>query len=196
MLFKYKRYFLWHLVYTTIKSKSYKISSIRETIILYINYFLILSWLNYSWKSLMRRLKSEIYKWRDYWVFWRESIKIDYFTRKKKLYILYELVDHMIRKNVSKAVMKGLNSAIGARSWSARLKVMRPVTCSVPDVSRIGRRRRHPRSLRPGGSQHAEILLQHLDLVLGSFPFPGSIFLGRRWHVEGHVAMMSLQDPG
>lgn len=92
--------------------------------------------------------------------------------------------------------MKGLNSVIGARSWSARFNVLRPVTCSVSNISWLGRRRRRPRSLRPGGPQHAEIFLQHLDLVLGPFPTPGTIFLRRRWHVEGHVAMMSPQDPG
>lgn len=88
--------------------------------------------------------------------------------------------------------MKGLNSIVfRARSRCARFNVLRPVTCSVPNVSRIGRRGWYPRGLRAGGSQYAEVLLQHLDVVLGS---SGSVLLGRWWHVEGDVAMVTLED--
>lgn len=93
--------------------------------------------------------------------------------------------------------MKGLNSVIRLDLGVLDLTIfLRPVTCSVSNISWLGRRRWRPWSLRPGGSQYAEIFVQHLDFVLGSFSAPGTIFLRRRRHVEGHVAMMSLQDPG
>jgi len=88
--------------------------------------------------------------------------------------------------------MKGLNSRL-FRTRSARLNILWPVTCSVSNVSRIGRRERCPCGLRAGGSQNAQIFLQHLNVIFGS---PGSIVLGRRWHVEGYVAMMTFQNPG
>lgn len=94
---------------------------------------------------------------------------------------------------MSGVCMKGLNSRVRVRSRCARLNILRPVTCSVPNVSRIGRAGPCPPSLRAGGSQYAEILLQHLHIIPGS---SGSIVLGRRWHVEGYVAMMTFQDTG
>jgi hypothetical protein len=89
-------------------------------------------------------------------------------------------------------VTKGSNPA-AIRISSARLSVLRPIACSVSNVSRIGRRRR--RGLSSGGFQCAQIFLQHLDLVLRPLPSSGPIALGRRRCTEGYVAM-SLEEPG
>lgn len=88
--------------------------------------------------------------------------------------------------------MKGLNPGmIGTMPTSARFSVLRPITCSMSNVSRISRRRWC--SLCSGSPQFAQIFLQHLNLVPG--PVPGAIVFRRRWCIEGHVAM-ALQDPG
>jgi len=85
--------------------------------------------------------------------------------------------------------MKGLNSRVfRAKFRCARLNVLRPVTCSMSNVSWIGRWIRCPCSLRASSFQYTKILFQHLNIILGS---SRSIILRRRWYVEGYIAMTS-----
>lgn len=89
-------------------------------------------------------------------------------------------------------VMEESNSGV-VRTVS-RFSVLWPVTCGVPDISRFVRRGRYPCSLRPGGFQLAETLLQHLNLIFGSLPSSGRVIYRRSGSVKGYVAM-ALQNP-